>query len=131
MPSTPDALVTTIVAPAPLQVSKLVVQHDLTERSFINYLEVDFNNTTGLQDVKNNAGTRMYLNFLGDTPALSGAGSPQAIPLSGVTAPAITLVGQSIDFDFGANGITKALGGSRDRGHLGSIQSGNYRRRLL
>jgi CSLREA domain-containing protein len=100
---------TYVPIPTPLQVTQLTVQKGLAERSFVRYLDVTFNNTNGLQQLLDNAATRLYVNYLG----LSGTASPQSVPLSGAS---LTLNGSVLSFDFGASGITAGLGGSPGAG---------------
>ncbi|MGH7170588.1 MAG: choice-of-anchor Q domain-containing protein [Gemmataceae bacterium] len=111
-PSTPDVTFTNISYTAPLAVTALnVVQSEtqttpLTERSYIRYLEVDFNQspTVNAPNFLTNLGSTnsdVQLLYFGKTGTVQGS-----VSLSPSMA---TLSGNNLFLDFGANGITSAL----------------------
>ncbi len=93
--------------PSQLQVSSLVVENGAVERSYIRYLQVDFNESDSqsageLTQIVNSSSSaspdiQLYQYDLNDD-----ASSKTAVSLSGVT---VELIDHAIELDFGANGI--------------------------
>jgi hypothetical protein len=109
VPAAPDVTFSNISYTAPLAVSAFNVVHSetqntpLTERSFIRYLEVDFNQspTVNAPNFLSNLSTYVELLYFGTNGTVQGS-----VSLSNVAA---TLSGSSLFLDFGANGLTSAL----------------------
>ena len=127
-PSMPDATFTETYA-APLAVQDLVVEKSIAERSYIRYLDVNFNQT---------AATSSDLQALASGLAGSGSSRDPYVEIvwygenvtsntvlgsvnlfdSGTTA-SVSLTGSDLSIDFGANGITSLLSGSGVSGTRG------------
>ncbi len=110
-PATANLTLTeTFATPTQLQTTALIVEDGAVERSFIRYLQVDFNESDSqsggeLTQIVNSLKTaspeiQLYQYDLNDD-----ASSKTAVSLSGVTA---LVIDHAIELDFGANG----LGGS-------------------
>jgi hypothetical protein len=110
-PANPNLTLTeTFASPTQLQTTALIVEDGAVERSFIRYLQVDFNESDSqsggeLTQIVNSLKTaspeiQLYQYDLNDD-----ASSKTAVSLSGVN---VTVVDHAIELDFGANG----LGGS-------------------
>ena len=99
---------TSFPAPASLQVTSFVVQHGLTERSFVQYLDLTFNQstsqTTALGDIANLANNRIHL-YRRDLVMAGGVASlssPVAVPLSQLE---LTTIDHVIEINFGSAGV--------------------------
>jgi subtilase family serine protease/methionine-rich copper-binding protein CopC len=112
-----DVLVTAAFTPATLDVTALEVQKGATQRSYIRYLDLHFNQTAGVQ---------LLVNSIHDTAIdrvqlvhydLNGQGGQRVSLIGKVTA-----AGNVMAFDFGPNGI----GGNRN-----STAGDGYYRLLL
>ena len=110
-PATANLTLTeTFAAPSNLQTTALIVEDGAVERSYIRYLQVDFNESDSqsggeLTQIVNSLKTaspeiQLYQYDLNDD-----ASSKTAMSLSGVT---VSVIDHAIELDFGANG----LGGS-------------------
>jgi hypothetical protein len=114
--ATPDVTFSNIIYNAPLAVSSFVVEKNIAERSFIQYLDVDFT-----QSVATSAGLqRLAAGLAGGTPSafvellyfgknVTAGTVPTGVNLQ---AGSITISGNDLSFNFGANGITNLLAGS-------------------
>ncbi len=120
-PSTPNVTFSNIVYSAPLAVQNFMVEKGIAERSFIEYLDVDFNQTASssayLTALANELGSTTatnkpsYLELLwygGGTPSASAPKGSVNLFGSGTTAT-LTLTGDDLSINFGANGITSLL----------------------
>jgi hypothetical protein len=93
-----DVVVTQTFQTQPLAVTGLVVENGLSERSYIRYLELDFNGTgTPVSDLITQGRITLIQHPLSGQIS---ANDPR-IPLSGV----LSAVDHAIDFDFGPNGL--------------------------
>ncbi len=110
-PTSPNlTLQETFATPSQLQTTSLIVEDGAVERSYIRYLQVDFNESDTqsggqLTQIVNSLKTaspdiQLYQYDLNDD-----ASSKTAVSLSGVS---VSLIDHAIELDFGANG----LGGS-------------------
>ncbi len=110
-----------VVYNASLAVQNFAVEKGIAERSFIEYLDVDFNQTasssTALQALANElsgigvTSKSSYLELLWYGEGTPSAGSPRgSVNLFGAgTAAKVTLAGNDLSISFGANGITSLL----------------------
>jgi hypothetical protein len=92
---------TLVINPASLRLDSIQVQNGLAERSFIRYIDLEFNQRAGLQDIVDSLSTaapRLTVTFHG----LHGT-SNVPVPL---LASQLKVVGTTISLDFGAGGIT-------------------------
>jgi hypothetical protein len=117
MPGTPDVTFSETYA-ASLAVSNVVVEKGIAERSFIQYLDVDFNQTTSsssallsLQSGIGGASKSSYLELLwyGENPTNSTVPTAANLSSPGVT---VSLTGGDLSINFGKNGVTSLLPGS-------------------
>ncbi len=120
MPATPDVTFSNVSYSAPLGVDYLMVEKGIAERSFIQYLDVDFNQTAASSPAIQSLSTALktpgiaddsYVELLWYGEAAPSAGSPRgSVNLfgSGTTAT-MTLTGNDLAINFGANGITSLL----------------------
>ncbi len=104
MHSSPDVTLTNLAFTAPLQFTGLTIQHGAIERSFVEYVDLDFNQAgVPLTALYNSivANPSAYLRLL-EQPL--GGSSDQVVPLTGVK---ITLdsVDRAIELDFGQYGL--------------------------
>jgi hypothetical protein len=109
-PATPNlSLTENFAQPSALQVTNLIVENGAVERSYIRYLQVNFNES----DTQSGGQLTQIVNSL-DTASpeiqiyqydLSDTSSKSPVSLSGVN---VSLIDHAIELDFGANG----LGGS-------------------
>ncbi len=116
-PPAPDATFTETYA-APLAVQNLVVEKSIAERSYIRYLDVNFNQTaassTALQALAAGlAGSsrNSFVELLWFGENLTSSSTPQgSVNLfnAGTTA-SVSLTGNDLSINFGANGITSLL----------------------
>ncbi len=120
MPSTPDVTFSNVSYAAPLAVENLAVEKGIAERSFIEYLDVDFNQTastsTALQSLATALKTpgtadEQYVQLLWYGEGTPSAGLPRGtVNLFGPgTTATVTLSGNDLAINFGANGITSLL----------------------
>ena len=103
----------------PLAVENLVVEKGITERSFIQYLDVDFNLTASSPALQSLAAALQtpsvdgssYLELLWYGEGTPSASSPKgSVNLFGSTTTAtVTFTGNDLSINFGANGITSLL----------------------
>ena len=114
---------TGIVYSNPLAVENLVVEKGIAERSFIQYLDVDFNQTASSSPALQSLAAALqaqqpdssYLELLwyGDsTPSASSPKGSVNLFNAGTTA-SVTLTGNDLSINFGPNGITSLLSGGR------------------
>ena len=112
-PSSPNLSLTETFAkatPAQLQVAGLVVENGAIERSFIRYLDIDFNESNSqsggeLSQIASSVGSGSPEILLYKFELNGDASSKTAVSLAGVS---VSLVDHAIELDFGASG----LGGS-------------------
>jgi hypothetical protein len=118
---------------APLGVQKLVVEDNIAERSFIQYLDVDFNQSVSsssvLQGLANElAGTsssrNSYVELLWYGENQTQDGSVNLFN-TGTTAK-VTLTGNDLSINFGPNGITSLLTGVSGTGPTKTVGDGWY-----
>ncbi len=120
MPATPDVAFTNVSYSAPLAVENLVVEKGIAERSFIEYLDVDFNQTASTSAALQSLATALktpgttnekYLELLWYGEGTPSAGLPKgSVNLFGAgTTATVTLSGNDLSITFGANGITSLL----------------------
>src|SRR5208337_2716982 len=118
---------------APLGVQQFAVEDNIAERSFIQYLDVDFNQSVSsssvLQGLANElAGTsssrNSYVELLwyGENQTLVGFVNPFT---TGTTAT-VTLTGNDLSINFGPNGITSLLNGVSGTGPTKTVGDGWY-----
>ena len=103
---------------APLAVENLVVEKNIAERSFIQYLDVDFNQSlstsSALQDLSAGlagGSPNSYVELLWYGENLTSSSTPKgSVNLfnTGTTA-SVTLTGNDLSINFGPNGITSLL----------------------
>ena len=116
-PSSPDLTLTETYT-APLSVNNLVVEKGIAERSFIQYLDVDFNQTltanAELQALKtglagSTASSYVQLVWFGEG-LNGGSTSKGSVNLFGKgTSATVSLTGNDLSINFGSNGITSLL----------------------
>ncbi len=115
-PATPNLSLTEIFAqasPPTLQVTGLTVENGAVERSYIRYVEIDFNES----DSQSNSELTSIVNSVNNNPNssaaqdirlyqynLSGTGTPNQVSVQGM----LKVIDHAIEIDFGAEG----LGGS-------------------
>ena len=116
-PSSPDAMFTQTYS-APLAVSNLVVEKGIAERSFIQYLDVDFNQSistnTVLQALQSGlagSSASSYLQLLWFGEGLNGnSPSEGSVNLFGKgTSATVNLTGNDLSINLGPKGITSLL----------------------
>ena len=117
-PTSPDVTFSDITYSAPLTVENLVVEKNIAERSFIQYLDVDFNQSLStsspLQDLSAGlagGSPNSYVELLWYGENLTSSSAPKgSVNLfnTGTTA-AVTLTGNDLSINFGPNGITSLL----------------------
>jgi hypothetical protein len=117
-PATPDATFSDITYSAPLAVQSLTVEKGIAERSYIRYLDVDFNETvttsTALQSLQaglSGSSPNSYVELLWYGENLNSTSTPQgSVNLfnTGTTA-SVSLSGNDLSINFGPNGITSLL----------------------
>ncbi len=119
MPNTPDVTFSNVSYSAQLAVDNLVVEKGIAERSFIQYLDVDFNQTistspalTSLQTGLDGARPKTsFVQLVWYGESLGSASLPMGtVNLfgSGSTAT-LSLSGNDLSISFGSNGITSLL----------------------
>ena len=117
-PSTPDVQFNNIQYATSLAVANLVVEKGIAERSFIQYLDVDFNQTvstnTELQALAaglSGGSGSSYVELLWFGEGLTSTSMPAgSVNLFGTGTPArLSLTGNDLSINFGANGITSLL----------------------
>jgi hypothetical protein len=107
-PEAPNlSLIETFTQPSALQVTGLVVENGAVERSYIRYLEVDFNESVSqsgseLSHIVSSVLTPVPDLLLYKYDLNGDASSKTAVSLRGVSVAAID---HAIELDFGANGI--------------------------
>ena len=118
VPGSPDATFSGITFTSSLAASSLTVEHGIAERSYIRYLDVNFNQSlsssppsSALTSLSNGLagsqpGAFVELEFYGEN--LTASSTPiSAVTLFGSgTTTAVTLSGSDLSIDFGATGIT-------------------------
>jgi hypothetical protein len=115
-PSAPNMTFSDIAYTSPLAVENLMVEKGIAERSFIEYLDVDFNQTVSsnaeLQALQTglaggSGGSYMQLLWFGE--GLNGTSKPEgSVNLFSIPGE-VTLSGNDLSINFGANGITRLL----------------------
>jgi large repetitive protein len=117
-PAAPDMTFSNIIYTTPLAVENLLVEKGIAERSFIQYLDVDFNQTvtssSALQALSSglsgdSAGSYVELLWYGED--LNASSTPQgSVNLFGAgTTASLAMSGNDLSINFGANGITSLL----------------------
>ena len=116
---TPDVTFSDISYTAPLAVENLVVEKGIAERSFIQYLDVDFNQTVATSPRSLQAwragltgsSPSSYVELLWYGEGLTASSSPKgSVNLFGTgTTAKVSLTGNDLSINFGANGITSLL----------------------
>ena len=117
-PAMPDATFSNITYTSPLAVSSLVVEKGISERSFIEYLDADFNQTTttsaalealqaGLGGTSKNAFVELL--WYGENLTASSTPLGSVNLFNAGTTATVSLVGNDLSINFGANGITGLL----------------------
>ncbi len=107
-PSTPNLnLIETFAQPSALQVTSLVVENGAVERSFVRYLDVDFNESDSqsggaLTQIVNSVASSAPDIVLYKYDLNGDASSKTAVSLSGVS---VAVIDHAIELDFGAKGI--------------------------
>ncbi len=123
-PPAPDVTFSDITFTAPLGIQSFSVEKNIAERSFIQYLDVDFNQTLS-STPPSSALQALAAGLAGSTPSsylellyygenLTTASMPQG-SVSLFTAsptPSVSLSGNDLAIDFGPNGITSSLAGA-------------------
>ena len=92
---------TLVINPAALRLDSMRVQNGLAGRSFIRYIDLEFNQRAGIQDIVDSLGTaapRLIVTFHGLHGTLN-----VSVPL---LASQFNVVGATLSLDFGAGGIT-------------------------
>ena len=107
-----------IIYTAPLAVQNLVVEKNIAERSFIQYLDVDFNQSLSTNSALQSLASGLsggspssYVELLWYGENLNASSTPQgSVNLfnTGTTA-SVALTGNDLSINFGANGITSLL----------------------
>jgi hypothetical protein len=105
---------------APLAVSSFVVEKNSAERSFIQDLDVNFNQSVATSNALQslaaglaggNAGSFVELLYYGENVTASTI--PEAVSLFGSATPSpATLTGNDLSLKFGPSGVTSLLAGS-------------------
>ncbi len=118
-PSSPDVTFSNITYTAPLGIQSFSVEKSIAERSYIRYLDVDFNQAVSvpgsvLQDLAAGlAGSSpsSYVELLWYGENLTASSSPKgSVNLFGTgTTASVSLSGNDLSINFGANGITSLL----------------------
>ena len=121
MPTAPDVTFDGVKYSSPLAVENLVVEKGIAERSFIEYLDVDFNQTASsstylaslASELSSTTATNKssYLELLWYGEGTPSASSPKgSVNLFGAgTTAKVSLTGNDLSISFGANGITSLL----------------------
>jgi hypothetical protein len=116
--ATPDVTFSNITYSAPLAVENLVVEQGIAERSFIQYLAVDFNQSvstsSALQDLASGlAGTTpsTYVQLLWYGKNVTSGALPMGIInlFNNGTTATVSLTGNDLSINFGASAITSLL----------------------
>jgi Ca2+-binding RTX toxin-like protein len=114
-PASPDATFSNITYTAPLAIQSFVVEKSIAERSYIRYLDVYFNQsgpalqnlTAGLSGSNPNSFVELLWYGENLTSSSTPAGSVNLFN-TGTTA-SVTLSGNDLAVNFGANGVTSLL----------------------
>jgi hypothetical protein len=117
-PASPDVTFSNITDSASLAVENLAVEKEIAERSFIQYLDVNFNQTTATSTALQALAAGLaggspssYVELLWYGEGLNSDSTPQgSVNLfnAGTTA-SVSLTGNDLSINFGANGITGLL----------------------
>ncbi len=119
-PSAPDVTFKNITYSAPFGIQSFAVEKNIAERSFIQYLDVDFNQTLsssppsaalqGLAAGLAGSSPSSYVELLWYGENLSAGSTPKgSVNLS---SAAVGLSGNDLSINFGPNGITSLLAGA-------------------
>jgi hypothetical protein len=118
-PTTPDVTFSGITYSSPLAVENLMIEDGIAGRSFIQYLDVDFNQTTSSSPALQalaaglaGATPNKYVELLWYGENVTASSVPIGVNLfnNGATA-SVTLNGNDLSINFGANGVTSLLSG--------------------
>ena len=105
----PDVSITQTFASTPLAFTGLTIQHGLAERSFVEFVDLNFNKGgTDLAALYANL-VAHPANYLQMLQRAVGSSTNKTISLTGVK---FSLIGTSIELDFGANGLGGVARGS-------------------
>jgi len=117
-PSAPDVTFSNITYTAPLGIPKLVVEDNIAERSFIRYLDVDFNQSLatspalqGLAAGLAGSSPKSFVELEWYGENLTASSGPQGgvnLFNKGTTA-SVTLSGNDLNINFGPSGVTSLL----------------------
>ncbi len=123
-PAAPDVTFSDITFTAPLGIQSLAVEKNIAERSFIQYLDVDFNQTLS-STPPSSALQGLAAGLAGSTPSayvellfygenLSSSSVPQGSVnlFNTATTASVSLSGNDLSINFGPNGITSSLAGA-------------------
>ncbi len=122
-PASPDVTFSNITYGAPLAIQNFAVEDGIAERSFIQYLDVDFNqslssnpSSTVLQGLANglasNPNSYVQLIWYGENLTSSSAPAGSVNLFNTGTTASVSLTGNDLHINFGANGITSLLTGT-------------------
>jgi hypothetical protein len=134
-PTSPDVTFRNITYSSPLAVENLAVEDGLSERTFIRYLDVNFNQTAGSSAALaapaaglagDNSSSFVELIWFGENVTASTV--PVGVNLFGAgTTASVGLSGNDLSINLGANGITSLLpGGSGATSPLKTYGDGWY-----
>jgi uncharacterized repeat protein (TIGR03803 family) len=121
-PAVPDVSYSGISYSAPLAVQKLVVEDGIAERSFIQYLDVDFSQTTAtsaalsslaaeLSTTGSSRNSYVELLWYGENLTTISAPVGSVNLFNAGTTATVGLTGNDLSINFGPNGITSLLSG--------------------
>ncbi len=113
-PPTPDVTFSGVTYTASLGIQEFVVEKSIAERSFIQYLDVDFNqslSTTPIGMGGLTSSPSVYVDLLWYGENLTTTSSPAgSVNLFGTgTTAKVALTGNDLSINFGPNGITSLL----------------------
>ena len=118
-PSSPDVTFSNITYTAPLAVQSFAVEKNIVERSFIEYLDVYFNQNVSLPGsvlqslaaglTGSNPNSFVELMWYGENLTSSSTPAGSVNLFSSGTTASVILSGNDLSFNFGSNGITSLL----------------------
>ncbi len=117
-PASPDVTFNSIKYAAPLAIENLVVEKYIAQRSFIQYLDVDFNQTVsssaaleslqaGLSESSGNSFVELL--WYGENLTTTSTAKGNVNLFNSGTTASLSLTGNDLSINFGANGITSLL----------------------
>jgi hypothetical protein len=117
-PGSADVTFSNIAVSAPLAVQNLVVENNIAERSFIEVLDVDFNQSEATSTVLQSLASGLvgssrnsYVELVWYGENLTGVSQPRGSVnlFNNGSATSVTLNGNDLSINFGPNGVTSLL----------------------